>query len=66
MSARIFHKHTLHEQLLLIWSNSRDCGMGTQLKYFWTAHENVMSTMIFSQKYVLRTLIFHVIDPSWF
>jgi len=34
MSARIFHKHTLHEQLLLIWSNSRDCGMGTQLNIF--------------------------------
>jgi len=59
-----FHKTMSHEQLPFTRSTLRDSSMGTKLKYFEKTHENVKSAIIFSQKYVSRTLISHVIDPS--
>jgi len=61
-----FHKNMSHEQLLLTWSTFRDSSMGTKLKYFSKTHESVQSAWIFSQKHVLLTITFHVIQISWF
>jgi len=40
--------------------------MGKKLKNFCKTHETIMSPRIFLQKYVLRTITFHVIHISWF
>jgi len=61
-----FHKIMSHEQLLFTWSTFPDSIMGAKLKYFWKTRESVQSARIFSQKYVSRTITFHVIHISWF
>jgi len=38
--------------------------MGTNLKYFWIAHETVKTARIFSQKHVSPTITFDVIHIS--
>ena len=57
----IFHKNMSHEQLFFLSSTFRDSSMGTKLNYFWKVHETVNTARIFSQKYVSRTITFHVI-----
>ena len=61
-----FTKNTSHEQLLFMWWTHDDSSMSKKLNYIWKTHQISMSARIFSQKYVSRTITFHVIHISWF
>jgi len=53
-----FHKNMSHEQLLFTWSTFRDSNMSAKLKYFWKAHESVMSPRIFHKNMSHEQLLF--------
>ena len=61
----LFYKNMSHEQSIFMQSTYRDSSMCTKFKYFCKTW-NFDLRYNFAQKYVSRSITFHVIHISWF